>query len=1083
MKKTTRKYLSFVLATVMVFLLVSTSTTALDVTDNSSADFTENSTPPQDVVIPNPDYVADDSQSKVIEITALRDENVKHFQLPDGTMQAVAFPTAIHEKDAEGKWQPIDSSVSLKSIRGVDVYTTKNGTTRFASSVTNNSPLFTISENGYVIEVSLENFLSSNLVHTTDAARRVVVSSAEPVKTAEWQSVEDAISSVSINSVVRYESVYPYTDIEYTVTKDAVKENIVIKSVEGTTVYKFKYQLTGLIAALNDNGSISLLDKETKKLEYEIPSPYMYDANGEISRDVHYTLSETAKGTYIITVTADEEWLSAEARAYPVVIDPSISSSRVVWDTFVNSADPDQTYGDWGVWVGPYYTGLARNNMPTLPSGAVVTSGKLNVYYYFLSGVTGSRVIGAYKMTKSWSEMNDSYNSLKNRYGDSLGISTTLLSTATAFASSGITSSNPRKITFDVTSAVSSWYSGDSNYGIALKHYSGTPQATDGTNTGTIIKNFETYSDYRMYYTIAYTIPNGVYAIEKADTNVYVKNNTLDELAWVFQEPFASSPINESDRDYMFKITYRPSTDDYVIRSMSNNEIIIYPSVYNNAPVAGRVTVYGAPATDSNISTAYTWKMTTTSDGYDYIWYKENGTTYYMRSTSNEGSGPILSFTTNQYNVGTKWSFHRYTGDPIDGIGRLNFKYDLILGEAYEHKAYMYSSTIGRNGPVTYSSGDINIFTVNSSTGLVAAYGPGSANIWVSYYGSPRAWGRTATVGGMCFFRNGSNYITPTGSTMGTSLKLNLFNGNDVQNWEFVYQGEGYYLIKNRNNGYYITSPSGNIRGAVITQETLSSAILDQQLWKIMSRNANGTYRIQSKVRVLDGSNLFLGLSGTNVVQTDPTNSVDWRLPYVNSSTIGLEGQQMSNWCWATSSRMFTNHYYAVPTTRTQVTAVAAVMGSVVDWGGTHTDAIKAVGHYRSNNINSNILNLIGDYQKIFEENILLKFIDDGNVVYIARGWYSASNVRNGGHAYLVYGYTKEIINGNLEIRYLIRDPYPTVEPIPWDTPTITTGKTHLWSYDTICNGRKTGEDNGIWDRYVVVTTDYSSETVSPVYN
>ena len=71
MKKTTRKYLSFVLATVMVFLLVSTSTTALDVTDNSSADFTENSTPPQDVVIPNPDYVADDSQSKVIEITAL----------------------------------------------------------------------------------------------------------------------------------------------------------------------------------------------------------------------------------------------------------------------------------------------------------------------------------------------------------------------------------------------------------------------------------------------------------------------------------------------------------------------------------------------------------------------------------------------------------------------------------------------------------------------------------------------------------------------------------------------------------------------------------------------------------------------------------------------------------------------------------------------------------------------------------------------------------------------------------------------------------------------------------------------------
>lgn len=746
MKKTTRKYLSLFWATIMVLLLISTSTTALDVSNNSSNGFTESSAPLQDDVIPNPNYVTDDPQLKVIEITALRGENVKHFQLPDGTMQAVSFPTAIHEKDADGKWQPIDSSISSKTVRGVEVYTAKNGTTRFASSVTSGNPLFTVSENGYIIEVSLENSSGNNLVHATDTSKRVFVSSAEPAKTIEWQSVEDAISSVSSNSVVRYESVYPYTDIEYTVTKDAVKENIVIKSVESTTVYKFKYQLTGLTAILNDNGSISLLDEETKKLEYEIPSPYMYDANGEISRDVHYSLSEVEKGTYIITVTAAGEWLSAENRAYPVVIDPSISSNRVVWDTFVNSADPDKTYGDWCVWVSPNYTGLARNIMPVLPSGAVITSGKLNVYYYYFSGVTGSRTIGAYKMTKSWSEMNDSYNTLKSKYGNSLGISTTLLSTATAFASSSITSSNPRKITFDVTSAVSSWYSGDNNYGIALKHYSGTPQSSDGTNTGTIIINFETYSDYRMYYTIAYKIPNGVYAVEKAGTEVYVKNNTLDELAWVFQEPFTSPPTSESDRDYMFKIAYRPATDDHVIRSMSNNEIIIYPSVYNNAPVAGRVTVSGAPATDSNISAAYTWKMTTTSDGYDYIWYKENGTKYYMCSTSNEGSGPILGFATSQYSAGTKWNFHRYTGDPIDGIGRFNFERYLNVGDTYTHRAYMYSSTIGRNGPVSYSSADSNIISVTSSSGVVTAIARGDANLWVTYPHAPYLWGRITTV-------------------------------------------------------------------------------------------------------------------------------------------------------------------------------------------------------------------------------------------------------------------------------------------------------------------------------------------------
>ncbi len=747
MKKITRKCLPLFLAIVMVFLSVPTSVTALDITSKSTNNITDISASMQDEVVPNDEYIADGSQTKIIEITALRGENVKHFQFPDGTMQAIAFPTAIHEKDAAGEWQLIDSSVSLKTVRGAEVYTTKDGVSSFASSVTSNAPLFTISENGYSIAVSLDNSTNNNLIHATDTVKRANVSSAEPTKTIEWQSVEDAISSTISKSTIRYESVYPYTDIEYIVSQNAVKENIVIKSAESAAIYRFKYQMTGLIAVLNDNGSISLLDEKNKKLEYEIPSPYMYDANGEISRDVHYTLSEVAEGTYIITIVADEEWLSDETRAYPVVIDPSISSDRIVWDTFVNSADPDETYGDWGVWVGPSYTGFARNRMPTLPSGATITSGKLHVYYYYLNGVTGSRTIGAYKMTKTWDEMNVSYNTLKNSYGSSLGISTTLLSTATATASSGISSSNPRMITFDVTSAVSSWYNGSANYGIALKHYSGTPQATNGANTGTIIINFETYSDYRMYYTITYKIPNGVYAIEKANTDVYVKNNTLDELAWVFQEPFASPPTSESDRDYMFKIAYRAATDDYVIRSMSNNEIIIYPSLgSNNAPVAGRITVSGNPATDSNLPTTRTWKMTATSDGYDYIWYKEGGTTYYMRSTSDEGGGPILGFTTNPNDTGTKWYFHKYTGDPIDGIGRYNFERYLNVGDTYTHRAYMYSSTIGRNGPVTYSSADNSIISVTSSSGVVTAIAPGDANLWVTYPNAPYRWGRITTV-------------------------------------------------------------------------------------------------------------------------------------------------------------------------------------------------------------------------------------------------------------------------------------------------------------------------------------------------
>ena len=191
----------------------------------------------------------------------------------------------------------------------------------------------------------------------------------------------------------------------------------------------------------------------------------------------------------------------------------------------------------------------------------------------------------------------------------------------------------------------------------------------------------------------------------------------------------------------------------------------------------------------------------------------------------------------------------------------------------------------------------------------------------------------------------------------------------------------------------------------------------------------------------------------------------------------------MSNWCWAASARMFTNHYNEVPDSRTQITAVTAVKGSADNVGGSYADAMCAVGHYYSNNINSNDLNLISNFGAIFEEEALIEFIDDENVLYISRGWYTFGNVRNGGHAYLIYGYTKEIVNGTVEIRFLIRDPYPTTEPNPWNSPEVTTGETHLWLYSTLCNGRSTTEDNGIWEGYVVVTTDYSSDTISPIYN
>ena len=46
------------------------------------------------------------------EAEELREENVKHFRLSDGTFVAVNYGMAVHYEDSDGNWQDIDNTIS-----------------------------------------------------------------------------------------------------------------------------------------------------------------------------------------------------------------------------------------------------------------------------------------------------------------------------------------------------------------------------------------------------------------------------------------------------------------------------------------------------------------------------------------------------------------------------------------------------------------------------------------------------------------------------------------------------------------------------------------------------------------------------------------------------------------------------------------------------------------------------------------------------------------------------------------------------------------------------------------------------------
>ena len=48
---------------------------------------------------------------EIYEAKELREENVKHFRLEDGSYVAAVYPGAVHISDGDGGWQDIDNSL------------------------------------------------------------------------------------------------------------------------------------------------------------------------------------------------------------------------------------------------------------------------------------------------------------------------------------------------------------------------------------------------------------------------------------------------------------------------------------------------------------------------------------------------------------------------------------------------------------------------------------------------------------------------------------------------------------------------------------------------------------------------------------------------------------------------------------------------------------------------------------------------------------------------------------------------------------------------------------------------------------
>ena len=529
----------------------------------------------------------------IVEIESLREKQTKHYQMSDGTYQALSFGAPIHRKGKDGKWQDIDNRLYKEN----ESYKTKDGWFSFAANLSSGE-IYSVNSEEYSFTVSYALSVSKSVGRTAPAQTplAVVKNHAEKTSLSAYKTDAekmDAIASIDNTTRVFYEDVYEGVDFEYIISSNDVKENIILNTNSGKHEFVFYIESVGLKAEMASNGSIQLLDIESEECAYCIPAPYMYDSEGDYSYNVQYSLLEKSNGRYEIKIIADESWLNSSETVYPVVIDPTITQ-LAMFDTYIYSSYPTTNYGgSEQLWVSSSRISYIRTPMPTLPEYARISFARLNVKYYYNDTVSSGNVnIGLYKCLKSWHEYGLTWNGANT--WTNKGLSTDRSASATATATDTTHATTPGTISFNVYELVKQWYAGETNYGVGLKYES-------GSNSSVVLCSFETSNEYRATFSIIYVIAtpvieNGTYFIQNGHLKNYLQIG--DEYAPDYTDENAILELWDFDGgDYQkWNITFLHNGYYKIASAQSGKVISVKEGEEDEGDVSLRMTTYTASA-------------------------------------------------------------------------------------------------------------------------------------------------------------------------------------------------------------------------------------------------------------------------------------------------------------------------------------------------------------------------------------------------------------------------------------------------------------------------------------------------------
>ena len=414
----------------------------------------------------NPTDAEKDAEAEILyEVEEKRDEHTKVYKKSNGTYTAVMTEEPLHYLD-EGVWKEINNSMILNG----SIYTNLNNlfNVELPKNIDEDKEL-TVEKDGFELSFSVDNIENSSAI----VENNIVASDTE------IESADKAISQTQ--SSVKYSDIADNTDLQYIVTPNSIKENIIVSNKESVKdTYAFTFETNGLNAEKLDDGSI-LFKNNNGDVKFNIPRPVMTDANFEFSYDIDVSLTENANGTVTLEYAPSADWTSSNNRVYPIIIDPAIvvtneepdfiedvsvaytsdePEAGYKYDENVSAASVTNMYAlenDDGTTTtvdSEVYTKINTDFFKNLGNDIVFTE-----VQYILAGATSANGnLFARKITDEW---NTNINT-------KLGLSSEVIDYYTSPLPENGTYDNISLIHFNITEIFNDWFNGETNNGFAI---------------------------------------------------------------------------------------------------------------------------------------------------------------------------------------------------------------------------------------------------------------------------------------------------------------------------------------------------------------------------------------------------------------------------------------------------------------------------------------------------------------------------------------------------------------------------------------------------------------------------------------